>query len=93
MSNDNISCISRCNKIIRMKFYIIQKQGSMTTTTVTIKTSADGTTTITTSSDSPAAAASGAAGSGLSSEEISLIRDSWAVAKDIPAIQTRTLIE
>lgn len=71
-----------------MKLYIMRNQGSMTTTTVTITTTADGTTTITTSSSG-----SVSAGSNLSPEEISLIRDSWAIAKDIPAIQTRTLIE
>ena len=66
-------------------------KGYLTATTVTITTSADGTTTVTTSTDSPIT--SGAAGSVLSDNEVALIRESWAIAKDIPAIQTRTLLE
>ena len=74
-----------------MKIYIMFTKGYSGTTTVTITTSADGTTTVTTSTDSPIA--SGAAGSVLSDNEVALIRESWAIAKDIPAIQTRTLLE
>jgi len=65
-------------------------KGYSSTTTVTITTTADGTTTVTTSTDSPVASA--AAGV-LSDNEVALIRESWAIAKDIPAIQTRTLLE
>ena len=66
-------------------------KGYSSTTTVTITTTADGTTTVTTSTDSPVA--SGAAAGVLSDNEVALIRESWAIAKDIPAIQTRTLLE
>ena len=35
----------------------------------------------------------GASGIVLTSNDIALIRESWAYAKDIPAIQTETLLE
>jgi len=69
----------------------IAQQGYSSTTTVTITTTADGTTTVTTSTDSPVS--SGAAAGVLSDNEVALIRESWAIAKDIPTIQTRTLLD
>ena len=69
----------------------MQTKGCSNATTITITTSADGTTTVTTSTDSPVA--SSAAAGFLSDKEVAMIRESWAIAKDIPAIQTRTLLE
>ena len=93
-----LAVIQQVNKYFRTiiihferKIYILYIKGYSTATTVTITTSPDGTTTVTTSTDSPVS--SGAAAGVLSDNEVALIRESWAIAKDIPAIQTRTLLE
>jgi len=57
---------------------------------VTITTSADGKTSVVAStSDASVSSASGQ----LSQSEIDLVRQTWDIARDIPTVATRTLLE